>query len=393
MISKLLRKNVSAWQLGAYATACLVGLSILLVSLSFYADVRSIRNSSESVADYIVLSKPVNMLAALGYGNADAMSFTPTEIADLRQQPWVKRVGEFTSAGFNISASVEFAGRGLSTALFFESLPDDFVDIDSASWQFDPIKAEIPILVPRDYLALYNFGFAASRGMPQISEELIKQVPIKIALGGNGHYEILPARIAGLSSRLNTIAVPESFMQWASERFGNKNQSQQPARLIVELANPGDPAIKQWLKDNDIESSADSMATGQTAYIAAVCAAVVGIIGIVIATLAVMILLLSIFLLIQKNSDKIRDLTLLGYSRAQVGRFYRKLILFVNSIVTVGAIAVTITISPLWREALESFGKPENNALLIVLCAIIIMSIVSAVAIYACNTMIKKAAR
>lgn len=393
MITKLLRKNISAWQFGAYAAACLVGLSILLVSISFYADIKSIRNSNSESADFIVLSKPVNMLAALGYGNAEAMSFSQSEIDELRQQPWVKRVGEFTSADFNISASVEFAGRGLSTALFFESLPDDFVDVDTYSWQFDPSKAEIPIIVPRDYLALYNFGFAASRGMPRISEDLIKQVPIKIALAGNGHYEIMQARIAGLSSRLNTIAVPDSFMQWATERFGDANASRQPARLIVELSKPGDPAINQWLEDNDVESSSDSMASGQTAYIAALCAAVVGIIGVVIAALAVMILLLSIFLLIQKNSDKIRDLTLLGYSRTQVSQFYRKLILIINSMVTVAAITITIAISTLWRHALETFGRPDSNIILIISCAVVIMGVVSAVAVIACNTMIKKASR
>lgn len=393
MITKLLRKNISAWQFGAYAAACLVGLSILLVSISFYADIKSIRNSNSESADFIVLSKPVNMLAALGYGNAEAMSFSQSEIDELRQQPWVKRVGEFTSADFNISASVEFAGRGLSTALFFESLPDDFVDVDTYSWQFDPSKAEIPIIVPRDYLALYNFGFAASRGMPRISEDLIKQVPIKIALAGNGHYEIMQARIAGLSSRLNTIAVPDSFMQWATERFGDVNASRQPARLIVELSKPGDPAINQWLEDNDVESSSDSMASGQTAYIAALCAAVVGIIGVVIAALAVMILLLSIFLLIQKNSDKIRDLTLLGYSRTQVSQFYRKLILIINSMVTVAAITITIAISTLWRHALETFGRPDSNIILIISCAVVIMGVVSAVAVIACNTMIKKASR
>lgn len=391
MITKLLRKNVSAWQLGAYAAACLVGLSILLVSISFYADVRSIRNSADGSADYIVLSKPVNMLAALGYGNADAMSFTQAEIEELRQQPWVKRVGEFKSAGFNISASVEFAGRGLSTALFFESLPDDFVDIDTDSWQFDHSNAEIPILVPRDYLALYNFGFAASRGMPQISEDLIRQVPIRIALAGNGHYDILPACIVGLSSRLNTIAVPDSFMSWATDRYGDANSSRQPARLIVELSSPGDPAINQWLEDNEIESSDNSAVSGQTAYVAAVCATVVGIIGAVIAGLAVMILLLSILLLIQKNRDKIRDLTLLGYSRSEVGKFYRKLIITINCIVTAGAIAVTIAISPLWRRALESLGTTSSNVGNMIIYALIIMSAVSAAAILSCNKMIKKA--
>ena len=393
MISTLLRRNISTWQLGAYAVACLVGLSILLVSLCFYIDLRSARSAGNETSDYIVLSKPVSLLSALGAKSAEANSFNAAEIENLKKQPWAKRVGEFTSADFNISASVEFAGRGLSTALFFESLPDEFIDIDTSDFHFDEAKGEIPVLVPRDYLALYNYGFAASRGMPQLSEDIIKQVPLQIAVFGNGHYDVFAARIAGLSSRLNTIAVPDSFMAMANERYGKGSASRNPSRLIVELSSPGDPAIAQWLDEHDIESSDDQLVSDRTVYLAGLAATVVGAVGAVIAALSVMILLLSLFLLVQKNSDKIRDLTLLGYTRRQVGRFYYRLVIVINCAVTLGASAIALGASHFWKGALSSLGASGGSYLPVVASAIIIMTVVTAVSILSCSKMIKRASR
>ena len=393
MISTLLRRNISAWQLGAYAVACLVGLSILLVSLCFYIDLRSARSAGNETSDYIVLSKPVSLLSALGAKSAEANSFNAAEIENLKKQPWAKRVGEFTSADFNISASVEFAGRGLSTALFFESLPDEFIDIDTSDFHFDEAKGEIPVLVPRDYLALYNYGFAASRGMPQLSEDIIKQVPLQIAVFGNGHYDVFAARIAGLSSRLNTIAVPDSFMTMANERYGKGSASRNPSRLIVELSSPGDPAIAQWLDEHDIESSDDQLVSDRTVYLAGLAATVVGTVGAVISALSVMILLLSLFLLVQKNSDKIRDLTLLGYTRRQVGRFYYRLVIVINCAVTLGASAIALGASHFWKGALSSLGASGGSYLPVVASAIIIMTVVTAVSILSCSKMIKRASR
>ena len=333
------------------------------------------------------------MLSALGAKSAEANSFNAAEIENLKKQPWAKRVGEFTSADFNISASVEFAGRGLSTALFFESLPDEFIDIDTSDFHFDEAKGEIPVLVPRDYLALYNYGFAASRGMPQLSEDIIKQVPLQIAVFGNGHYDVFAARIAGLSSRLNTIAVPDSFMTMANERYGKGSASRNPSRLIVELSSPGDPAIAQWLDEHDIESSDDQLVSDRTVYLAGLAATVAGAVGAVIAALSVMILLLSLFLLVQKNSDKIRDLTLLGYTRRQVGRFYYRLVIVINCAVTLGASAIALGASHFWKGALSSLGASGGSYLPVVASAIIIMTVVTAVSILSCSKMIKRASR
>lgn len=395
MISSLLRKNISKWQLAAYSSACFVGLTILLTSLCFYRDISAAHQSSSN-SGYIVLSKPVPLLAALNPGNSAASTFTRSEIDDLISQPWARQVGEFTPADFNISASVDFAGRGLSTALFFEALPDRFIDIDLDPdvWSFSEGHTSIPIIVPRDYLSLYNFGFAASRGMPQVSEELVMQIPLRIAMSGNGFYDVMPARIVGLSSRINTIAVPESFMSWANERYSEKHPSQHhPSRLIVELVTPGDPAIDKWLSDNDIEASHDGSASDRTVFVATIISSVVGIIGIIIAALAVMLLLVSLFLLIQKNSDKIRDLTLLGYRRSKVGEFYYKLVITINTIITIGASAATIFASHLWQKPLEAIGSEPSDRWTVVISAFVVMGVVTAVSVAACRRMINSVSR
>ena len=50
------------------------------------------------------------------------------------------------------------AGIHLSTAMFFESVPDEFVDIKLDKWHFDEATHTIPIIIPRNYLNLYNLS-------------------------------------------------------------------------------------------------------------------------------------------------------------------------------------------------------------------------------------------
>ena len=89
----------------------------------------------------------------------------------------------------------------MSTYLFFESIPDEFFDIKPDGWDFDPEAPVIPIVLSKDYLTLYNFGFAPTRGMPQLSEDIIKKVPLKIRLSGNGNSGTFDAREAQYHSR------------------------------------------------------------------------------------------------------------------------------------------------------------------------------------------------
>ena len=66
----------------------------------------------------------------------------------------------------------------------------------------------VPIILPRSYLAIYNFGFAQSQSLPKLSEGVVGMIELGIVLRGDGREERLKGRVIGFSSRLNTILVP-----------------------------------------------------------------------------------------------------------------------------------------------------------------------------------------
>lgn len=260
LVRRLLRRNVSVAQTCGYAFASLVGLSIVLCAIQFYRDASGIFGADGSVSsrDFMVVSKQI------GFSDRNT-SFTPDEIADLKAQPWVKAVGEFTASRFKAAISLDFAGRGLASETFFESLPAEFFDKLPSDWGFDPAdgaEADVPIVLSRDYLSLYNFGFAATRGLPTLRENEIGMIPLTLTLRGrDGQTAVMRGHIAGFSSRINTIAVPEEFMHWANERFAPGSAQEAPSRLVIETDKPGDPAIARYLETTDLTSRATRLTT------------------------------------------------------------------------------------------------------------------------------------
>lgn len=390
-----MKKNISAAQIAGYAVANLVGLAIVLTAIRFYSDVRSTFTDEDSFvsSDYLIVSKPVPLLSVLGAGKQKATTFSDSDVDELRRQPWVKKVGLFEAAEFDVGAYIELGGRRMSTALFFESIPDEFYDVSPDGWTFDPVNPVVPIVISKDYLALYNFGFAASRGYPQLSEEIISKVPMMVALGGNGHYDRLPARIVGFSSRLNTIAVPEQFMQWANGRYADPQRPvEDPSRLIIEVNRPGDPAIDSYLAEHGIEVAGDKANSSRAIYLMTLITTIVVAVGVIITLLAVFILVLSIYLLIQKSREKLRDLILLGYSPGQVCRYYYRLVGLVNLAILLLAIAASCLGSMLWRPALKAMdisGGPLWPAILI---GVVMMGLITLFNIYIIRRLVRKAA-
>ncbi len=382
MIWKLLKKNISPWQMAGYAIANFIGLAIVLSALRFYGDVSVLfdTGSDESVMseDYLVISKPVSLLNTI---TGAASGFTPADTAEILAQPWASSVGQFTSADFNVAASLDLGGRGFSSFLFLESVPDEFIDIKPKGWKFkasEGIAAEVPVIISKDYLALYNFGFAASRGLPQLTEGLISDVPIVLRFSGNGHNDYMRARIVGFSSRLNTIAVPEDFMAWANDRYSSSD-AENPSRLIVRVNRPGDPAINEYFKSKGYEVAGDKVDSGRATYFLTVLTSVVIAVGAVISLLALFILMLSIFLLMQKNREKIRDLLLLGYSPSQVAAGYYRLIGVINALVLVLAMVAMFVASSMWESRLESLSVQPSSPLPAILSGIAIMAMVTAI--------------
>lgn len=347
----LLRRNISVGQMAGYAVANLAGLAIVLTAIQFYRDATATTEADTQVGrDFLVLSKRVQGLSAVSSG------FTAQEVADLEEQPWAERVGHFTASRFQVTGSVRAGGQGLSTYLFFESVPDEFLDIMPRDWHFDPARpAEVPIILSKDYLALYNFGFSATQGLPQVGEKLVGTIPVDLYMRGPGGDLTARGYVCGFSSRLNTIAVPQEFMDWANARLA-PGEDAEPSRLIVEVNSPGSPAIDAYLAEHDWEMAGDKELTSRTArYLTIVTTAVSGV-GIVISLLALFILMLSLYLLLQKSRHTLRMLMLQGYSPSAIGHYYRRIVTATNAAVALLAFTAMMGARAAWLPAIGEMG-------------------------------------
>lgn len=329
MVWKLLKRHLSVVQFIGFFLANLLGMLIVLFSIQFYQDVKPLFSQEDGLMkkEYMIFSKRVSTLGSLVKKSS---GFTAGDIDEIKEQPFVKSVGAFTPGHFNVSAGISMAGRlGMSTQMFFESVPDVYVDVKSGDWRFDERSDFLPIILPRNYLNLYNFGFAQSRNLPQLSEGVLGLVNVNIRIAGNGKTKSFKGNIVGFSNRLNTILVPDRFMQWANGEFGDRS-IKEPSRLIVEVGNPSDERIVTFLQKKGYETEGGNLDAGKATYFLKIVTVLVAGIGLLITALSFFILMLSIYLLLQKNTRKLQNLLLIGYAPEQVSRPYQMLTVILN---------------------------------------------------------------
>ena len=364
LVWKLMRRHISLGQLAGFFFANLCGMVIVLLSIQFYQDVAPVFTEGDSFMkkDYIIVSKKVSTLGSLV---GKSSSFSRNEIEEIEDQPFTKGVGEFTPSAFHVSAGVgmEQVGLHLSTAMFFESVPDKYVDVNLKDWHFEPGQNEVPIIIPRNYLNLYNFGFAQSRSLPQISEGVINMVNLDVHVSGGGRRDYYQGKIAGFSNRLNTILVPESFMAWANTHYGEGGIRKDPSRLIVEVNNPTDERIAQFFRERGYETEDDKLDAGKTTWFLKVVVGIVLSVGLLISVLSFYILMLSIYLLLQKNTTKLENLLLIGYGPYRVALPYQVLTILLNALVLVLSIGIVLYIRTLYLDlVVKMFPSLDNGS-------------------------------
>lgn len=339
LVWKLLRQHISVPQFTGFAFANLFGMLIVLLGYQFYCDVLPVFTSQDSFmkADYLIVSKRIGTASTIsGRDN----SFNNAEIDDISSQKFIKKIGNFTSTEYKVDAHMGINGQSiLSSELFFESVPDEFVDVSLKDWEYDEGSREVPIILPRTYINMYNFGFAQSRSLPKISDGLIGMIDFRIYIHGNGHQDEYKGKVIGFSNRLNTILVPQKFMDWSNKYYSPAEKSN-PTRLIIEVSNPADENITKYLDDKGYEVDSDKLQSEKTTYFLRMIVMIVMAVGVVISILSFYILMLSIYLLVQKNTSKLENLLLIGYSPIRVAMPYELLTLGLNAIVLIVALLI-----------------------------------------------------
>ena len=391
LVWKLLRQHISIPQFAGFAFANLFGMLIVLFGFQFYQDVLPVFTQQDSFmkADYLIMSKKIGMGNTI---SGRTNTFSGSEIDDVSSQKFVKKVGKFTSTEYKVDASMGVNGVNvLNSELFFESVPDGFVDVPLKDWKYKPGSKEVPIILPRTYINMYNFGFAQSHSLPKISDGLVGMIDFEIFIQAGGKKEQFKGKVIGFSSRLNTILVPQAFMDWSNHEFAPEDHSD-PTRLIVEVGNPADENISQYLDENGYEVETDKLDAEKTTYFLRMMVTMVMVVGLVISILSFYILMLSIYLLVQKNSSKLENLLLIGYSPANVSKPYQLLTMGLNIVVLIVAWVVLFFLRSYYMDFIETLFPDidEGSMLPAILLGLVLFFIVSVLNIIAIRRKVMK---
>jgi hypothetical protein len=330
----LLRDNQPVQSLIAF-WGIIIGFLLLLGSVQLYFDFTSYLEKNQDIIkpEYIIINKKVG---AMNLAKLSGTTFSPEEINDISHQTFASEVAPFMANDFHVSASLRMGGAGQTfyTDLFFEALPDKYLDIEPEKWHWKSGDSIIPIAIPKDYLNLYNFGFAQSQGLPQISGGMASIVTFSIVINGNGHSGTFRGRIAGFTERINSILVPYNFLEWANKEYSNGLSA--PSRLLMVAKNPSDTQISKYLDGHNWETSQEKLRSSKLNTLLKAVLSIVSIIGFVIVLLSFTIFILAFQLMITKSREKLKLLLHLGYNYKKLSLLYilyfLSLILLVNII-------------------------------------------------------------
>jgi hypothetical protein len=322
LLKKIIRTGIGRVRFLMAGIGLGVAMLLLLIAAQVHTDFNELlygtRNANESM-DFLVINKKITNTTA---GNEKANSFAPEELADIKKQSFVQTFAPITANQYKVMA--DMPALGVSSMLFFESMPDEFIDVKVDDWKWQEGQRDVPIILPTNFLDLYNFGFALGQGSPQISEETVKNIAsIRINIYNGVEGDIFTGRVAGFSDRITTILVPDSFMRWANAKYGTE-KDKAPSRIIVKTKDPSNPAFVKYLGDHGYSTDKEKQRFSKYRGIVNIITSAVGFFGLVLLLFALLVFSMFIQLVVESCKYEIRLLITLGASPKQLRQYLMK---------------------------------------------------------------------
>lgn len=182
-------------------------------------------------SDYMVISRKIGASNVI---SGKTNTFSPADIADLGEQPFAKAIGAFVSNEYHVDASMGISGTNiLNSEIFLESVPDSFVDVAATTWHYTPGDRVVPILLPRSYITMYNFGFAKTHSLPKISDGVVGMIDMTLFVQGNGRHEEFKGRVIGFSGKVTSVLVPRVVYE-VEQRHLCPRQGERPLATVAQ---------------------------------------------------------------------------------------------------------------------------------------------------------------
>lgn len=268
----------------------------------------------DSVANFLVINKRLTD-ATIGNTTLDKAT-----IEALKRQSFTQEIGLLEGSRFKASIESKSSRFPFYTDISFESTPSAFIDVDSSKWQWTEQSDFVPVIVPNQFLDLYNFQFSLSQGLPQLTPELVKMIVFTITIYGNGTQTSFNGKVVGFSNRISSMLVPQSFMNWANNQFAGAIKKE-PSRVIIKTNDPSDPTLTDYLKANNLVTDTEKTRFSKYRKIVEVSVLILGTSGAIFLLFSLLIFSLFIHLTVSSCKPEINLLLTLGASPNKLSKF------------------------------------------------------------------------
>ena len=373
-IRPLLQTGTNPWSRWFSYLGLGMGVLLLLCSIQMFINIRQMvkeGNIRKNGFDYVPITKSMTPETMRRPGKN---LFTQQDIDEINSKPFIEDAAPLIANQFRIQLS---AGKLLpfQTEFFIESLDNDFIDTLPPSFSWQEGQQTVPIIFSSDFFEIYTV-FAPGQDLPQISKEAATGIAMLVTCYGNGQEQAFIGKIVAFTDRVNSVLVPETFLKWANETFGQKKKIE-ALRVFIKTKDANNPELLTFLDQKGYVINKEKTILGRNKMLLQAIFSGLGIFGLMVVILALMLFSFYLQLIIARSKDNLRLLLTLGYSPSWMSKNVSKRFLPVYVFIVLVALALT----QLMQWAFHHFvmhDKPELSPIIhwsIIIVALVLIGL------------------
>ena len=346
-----------------------LGLFFLFTSLHFLHKIYTYGENSEMLSkNTIVIQKKVTSGPLLGLNNPE---FSDEQIDEVRSMEFVESCDPIRSNTFDVVLSIDDPLiPAFNSNIYVQSVHEDYLDVKTDHWDWDEGSKTLPIIMPRDFLMMMN-NFLSASNIPQLSDDLVLDLKIDLNIGPRNYRETIHARIVGFTNELSSILVPEYFLNWANQKYGEK-EKEVISQLVVKSKDGQFGLLENYLEENEFESKKSQLLIAKLKSTLGVLLTIISAISLLAVFLSMLVLIQYLQLIMTKNDYEIRTLLRLGHPPNQLIKVFFRYFMSLFSVVTVLSLLLFIPAKYYLQQMFISNGISLDSSLSIYLFLLVI---------------------
>lgn len=360
MLKKVLFQNQDKTQLVIAVLGSIIGLLFLISSIHYLIRVNEFGKGEEILGpNTMIIQKKVSNSSSLKITKND---FSKEEIERFKNETFVDDAQAVICNNFNVLLLTDDPlVPKFSSDVFLQTVNTKFLDVPAENWTWIQGDTIVPIVMPRDFLVMLNTFMSAS-GIPQVSEDLAKDIKFKFRISNDSKKDFISARIVGFTNEIPSLLVPESYMNYANQKYSTSKENK-ITNVMISSKEGEFGKMEKFLQERGLESRKSQIVIGKLKSIVSTLFVVLLVISVVTVAVSGLVLIQYMQILIANNQYHIKTLLRLGYNPNKIVQLFTRYLTITFGFVSLIALVLFIIEKFFVDKLFEKGGIAINQSL------------------------------